>query len=67
MISRRMRARRGRNNCRILYFFHGRNIAVLANATTKENEVPVLEIERAIERKHMFEKNPDRYGCDEDV
>ncbi len=44
---------------RILYFFHGQNIAVLAHAITKEeSQVPVNEIERAIQRKALFEARP---------
>ena len=30
------RTRRGRVNYRILYFFHGKNVALLAHALTKE-------------------------------
>jgi len=43
-----LRARLGTVNYRILYFFHGRNVAVLAHAITKENEIPVVEINRAV-------------------
>src|SRR6266705_6737039 len=46
-----LRARHGTVNYRILYFFHGRNVAVLAHAITKENEIPVVEINRAAGRK----------------
>jgi phage-related protein len=53
-----LRARLGTVNYRILYFFHGRNVAVLAHAITKENEIPVVEINRAIERKQAFVANP---------
>src|SRR6266852_8348528 len=35
-----LRVRNGRVNYRILYFFHGRNFAVLTHAITKEGEVP---------------------------
>src|ERR1022692_348739 len=34
-----LRARLATVNYRILYFFHGRNVAVLAHAITKENEI----------------------------
>lgn len=45
---------------RILYFFHGQNIAILAHAITKEQAVvPDIDIERAIKRKSLFEENPD--------
>lgn len=45
-------------NYRILYFFHGRVAAVLAHGLTKEQEVPVKDIERALERKRLFEYDP---------
>jgi phage-related protein len=53
-----LRARLGSVNYRILYFFHGRNVAVLAHAITKENEIPASEIKRALERKKEFIANP---------
>ena len=53
-----LRARLGTVNYRILYFFHGRNVAVLAHAMTKENEIPVVEINRAVERKRTFAASP---------
>jgi phage-related protein len=46
-------------NYRILYFFHGRVAAVLAHGLTKEQEVPVKDIEQALERKRLFEQDPD--------
>jgi len=49
-----LRARLGTVNYRILYFFHGRDVAVLANAITKENEIPAVEINRALNRKRLF-------------
>ena len=53
-----LRARLGTVNYRILYFFHGRNVAVLAHAITKEHEIPVVEINRAVERKRAFIASP---------
>ena len=53
-----LRARLGTVNYRILYFFHGRNVAVLAHAMTKENEIPAVEFNRAVERKRAFEGSP---------
>lgn len=45
---------------RILYFFHGQNIAILAHAIVKEQAtVADIDIERAITRKSLFEENPD--------
>ncbi len=44
---------------RMLYFFfQGR--AVVTHGLTKEGKVPDTEIDRAIERKARFEKNPER-------
>src|ERR1017187_8688821 len=48
-----LRARLGTVNYRLLYFFHGRNVAVLAHAITKDNERPAVEINRAVERKRI--------------
>lgn len=54
-----LRARRGRVNYRILYFFHGQNVIILAHGLTKEDEVPDADIERARRRKEAFEQNPE--------
>ena len=43
---------------RILYFFHGRQVAILAHTLTKEDRVPGVEIERALARKRQFEQDP---------
>ena len=56
-----LRLRKGRVHYRILYFFHGRGVAVLAVALTKEGAVPEQGIERALRRKREFETNPDRH------
>jgi putative component of toxin-antitoxin plasmid stabilization module len=48
----------GRVNYRILYFFHGRNVAVLSHGLTKEGRVPPAEIKRAINRKRLVEHDP---------
>ena len=53
-----LRIRKRRVNFRILYFFHGRNLAILAHSLTKEDKVPIADIERAIRRKKIFETNP---------
>jgi phage-related protein len=50
-----LRIRKGRVNYRILYFFHGRNLAILGHALTKEDKVPKADVERAIRRKRAFE------------
>ena len=53
-----LRARVGRVNYRVLYFFHGKNIAILAHGLTKEDAVPEAHIQRAIDRKLEYEKDP---------
>lgn len=60
-----LRIRHGRVNYRILYFFHGQNVVVLAHGLTKETEVPEAEIERAIRRKMTFEANPKDHTWEE--
>ena len=54
-----LRARSGNVNYRILYFFHGQNVAVLAHSLTKEAKVPKNDIERAIERNKAFEQDAE--------
>ncbi len=54
-----LRTRTGRVNYRVLYFFHGRDVAVLAHGLTKEGLVPDADIERAIERKRRYERDPE--------
>ncbi len=56
-----LRAKRGHVQYRLLYFFHGRGVAVLAHALTKEDVVPPADIERAIRRKQLFEANPETH------
>ena len=62
-----LRAKSGRVNYRFLYFFHGRNIAVLAHSLTKEAEVPPVEIDRALERKALYEKDPEGHTYEENL
>lgn len=50
-----LRASHRRVQYRILYFFHGRNIAIIAHAIVKEGSaVPDVDINRAIERQQLF-------------
>ena len=56
-----LRGRVGRKNYRLLYFFHGQGVAVLAHSLTKEAAVPVTDIERAIRRKAAFEQDPEAH------
>ena len=52
-------------NYRMLYFFHGRTAAVVSHGLVKEAEVPPKEIEKAIERKRKFERNPKTHTHEE--
>jgi phage-related protein len=61
-----LRARQGRVQYRLLYFFHGRNVAILAHALTKEGEIPVADLERVLRRKETFEHDPERHTYEED-
>ena len=56
-----LRAKQGHVQYRLLYFFHGRNVAILSHGLTKEEEVPQAEIERAIARKRLFALNPKEH------
>jgi len=52
-------------NYRMLYFFHGLAAAVVSHGLVKETEVPAKEIEKAIERKRDFEKDPKAHTYEE--
>ena len=56
-----LRIRKGHVNYRILYFFHGRDVAVLGHALTKEGVVPDADIQRALMRKLRLEKDPEAH------
>ena len=60
-----LRIRKGRVNFRILYFFHGKDLAILGHALTKEDKVPIGDIERALRRKKTFEGDPVRHSYSE--
>ena len=62
-----LRVRKGRVNYRILYFFHGRNVAVLAHAITKEDKIPRTELGRAKERKERFRSDPDAHTFEGEI
>ncbi len=61
-----LRVRYQRVNYRMLYFFQGRTAVVISHGLVKERIVPPKEIERAIERKEKFERNPDKHSYSED-
>lgn len=57
-----LRAKHIRVQYRILYFFHGQNVAILAHAITKEEEaIPAIDIQRVLHRKRLFEENPEAH------
>jgi phage-related protein len=56
-----LRAKHGHVQFRILYFFHGKAVAVLAHSITKEDVIPKAELERAKKRKQSFEANPKKH------
>ena len=56
-----LRIGRQGTNYRILYFFHGGIAAILAHGVVKEREVPERDIRVALERKGLFEQDPDAY------
>lgn len=62
-----LRAKHGRVQYRILYFFHGKNVAILTHALTKEGEIPGADIERASSRKKLYERNPTEHTYAEEV
>jgi hypothetical protein len=57
---------RGRVNYRILYFFHGRGLAILWHAITEEDVAPDIEIERCLRRKRAFESDPEGHTYSEE-
>jgi phage-related protein len=61
-----LRIHKGRVNDRILYFFHGRNLAILGHALTKEDKAPKADIDRAIRRKKAFEADPVKHSYSEE-
>jgi hypothetical protein len=56
-----LRAKQGHVQYRLLYFFHGRQVAILAHSLTKEDKIPDVDIERTIKRKKLFEANPKEH------
>lgn len=56
-----LRTRVGRVHYRMLYFFHGRDVAVLAYSLTKERAIPATALKQALERRKRFEADPDKH------
>lgn len=59
-----LRIKEGRQNYRVLYFFSGKNIAVLSQGFTKESEVPPAEIALAIANKRLVLQDFDKHTAD---
>jgi phage-related protein len=60
-----LRIRVGREQIRILYFFHGRNVVVLAHALGKEGRLPESDLHRALIRKRAHEADPETHTSPE--
>lgn len=60
-----LRVRHGTLNYRLLYFFHGRRVAIIAHALMKEKSIPKSDLIRAKWRKSLFEKNPEKHRARE--
>jgi phage-related protein len=56
-----LRAQIGTVNYRVLYFFHGKNVVVLSHGLTKEDAVPPVEIDRAVQRMKQVQNSPERF------
>jgi phage-related protein len=57
-----LRAKHKNVQYRLLYFFHGRNVAVVAHGIVKRGSaVPAVDIRRAIDRKGRFERDPAKH------
>ena len=62
-----LRARVGHVNYRLLDFFHGRNVVVIAHGVTKEESIRPSDIERAITRMQAFANDPRLHSWMEDL
>lgn len=54
-------------NYRILYFFSKNRIVVISHGLTKESVVPPRQIDLALERKRLFESDPERHAYAEET
>jgi phage-related protein len=61
-----LRARAGRVQYRMLYFFHGRECVVISHGIVKRRaDVPPIEIDRALQRKRTYEVAPKQHTHEE--
>lgn len=57
-----LRAKHRNVQYRLLYFFHGENVAVIDHGIIKEQSaVPPADLKRALNRKEKFEQNPTQH------
>lgn len=61
-----LRARAGRVQIRVLYFFHGTDHVVLAVVCQKEEHIPHTELWTAIRARAVFESAPERHWHEEE-
>lgn len=59
-----LRAKDGRVQLRLLYFFHGRSAVVLSHGLTKEDTIPEIELERARRNRRRFLRDPLRHTAE---
>ena len=52
---------------RVLYFFHGKDVAVVSHGIVKEGIVPPRELELALRRKRAFESSPELHTYREPI
>lgn len=62
-----LRVRLGSVNYRLLYFFHGRSVCVVAHGLTKEAAIPVADLERVLARRSCFAADPAGHTYAEEV
>ena len=62
-----LRVRLGSVNYRLLYFFHGRSVCVVAHGLTKEAALPVADLERALARRSSFAADPAGHTYEEEA
>ena len=56
-----LRATHRRLHHRILYFFHGRRLAVLSLVIKKVDRVPEAEIDRALAHRKRYRDDPEKH------
>ncbi len=60
-----LRVRHQSVNYRLLYFFHGKDAAMVSHGLQKEQAVPAKEIDLAVKRKKMFVAAPNKHTFEE--